>query len=488
MDKQTRTDALCRLSATELRRRIGTGEILSIDVIDACLATITDLQPALNAFTQLDPDDARRQARAIDERIASGAPPRLLEGVPVAIKDETDAAGYATTYGTPRLRTNRATQDADVVARLRSHGAVILGKTNLPELSAGVNTDNPVFGKTRNPYDTTRTVGGSSGGSAAALAAGMIPLATGSDAGGSLRIPAAFCGVASLRPTPGAVPSTTRTIGFSYNGVKGPMARSVADVALMFEAMVADGFCGDPLALDWSARSDARTPPADLVGLRIARSATLGGARVSNAVRELFDGRTRTLLGAMPWADAEPEFGDMIRSCYVTIRGVDTLAGHGPLFETTPDALPIAVRRICEEASTMSAARIAAGYREQTRLIRLAESFFDHHDLLLAPVIAAQPWSVDLPYPPELDSAPVGGFLDVIEPCCWITLLGCPVVTLPCGLDDDGLPFGIQLIGRPRSDRRLLAVATALEGRATEVFGPTEPPARAGAIARRPST
>ncbi len=318
---------LCDLEAVELRRLIGAGEISPVDLLESCIARIEAENPAVNAITATAYDRARTEARAAEAAVKRGDALGPLHGLPIGVKDLSETEGLLTTHGSPLFARHVPAADERVVAVLRRAGAIVLAKTNTPEFGAGANTRNEVFGPTRNPFDHRLTCGGSSGGSAVALACGMVPLATGSDLAGSLRTPASFCGVVGFRPTPGLVPTETRGHGWSPLSVDGPMARTVSDAALLLSAMVGDD-PRDPLSLGAAGEPFRLLDAPDLGGLAVAFTEDLGFAPVDNRVRTTFRAARRGL---------EPAFGrsvefavDMtgVDEAFTTLRAVGFVAAH----------------------------------------------------------------------------------------------------------------------------------------------------------------
>lgn len=455
-------DSLCELGAVELRRLIGSRAISPRELLEACFERIDAVNPAVNAIVSMDRAAARAQAAAAEQAVLRGDELGLLHGLPLGIKDLADTAGLRTTYGSPLFAEHVPQQDERVVAAVRAAGAIIVAKTNTPEFGAGANTRNPVFGATGNPFDPDLTCGGSSGGSAVALACGMLPLATGSDNGGSLRIPAGYCGVVGFRPSPGIVPSDTRPMGFSPLPVEGPMARSVADVCLLlagqagFDARDPFSAHGDPVRL--------LTPePVDLASLRIAWSTDLGFAPVAQAVREHFAARMQRIAACFRATEAAtPDLGDMHRT-YGVLRAeafLDRLLTH---YERDPAQLGALIRANIEEALGLSLADHARAHAAQTVACRQAAAFFQDFDLLLTPVTPVPPFPWREPYVAEIDGEPLPSYYHWLALTYGVSAIGHPACAIPCGVDDRGLPFGIQVVGPPKADRLTLAAAHALE-------------------------
>ncbi|MEL7207467.1 MAG: amidase, partial [Actinomycetota bacterium] len=357
--------------------------------------------------------------------------------------------------------------DAGIVARVRAAGGIVVGKTNIPERSIGANTVNRLFGATGNPFDVDKTCGGSSGGSAVALATEMVPLATGSDHGGSLRIPACYCGVVGHRSTPGVVPFDERTITQTFYSVQGPMARTVADTALLQAAVTNRAVTGrgvvDPMAFPLDHTAFARLDPVDPGTLRVGVSEDLGGVLVSADVRRRFRDRVERLAAAgvhcreLPLdLSAAAEVDWRLRSDVFATQYQREADGWDDGFNPN-------IRRSYEAAQANSVGDVAAARRTQTELFQHTRRFFDNVDVIVCPGVSVAPFNWRQLYPVEIDGAPVENYMAWLSLTAAITVVGHPVTALPCGVDDDGLPFGLQLIGPPFGDHRLLSVAQAIE-------------------------
>ena len=457
------------LTAVDARDRIGRGELSPVELLESCLARIDDVDPAVNALVIRADERARAEARAAAEAVArqgrsSGAGPLgALHGLPVAIKDLQATAGIRTTYGSPDFEHHVPEVDAGIVRRVRAAGGIVVGKTNIPERSIGANTVNRLFGATGNPFDTERTCGGSSGGSAVALATGMVPLATGSDHGGSLRIPACYCGVVGHRATPGVVPFEERSITQTFYSVQGPMGRTVADTALLLSVVADRDRPGDPMAFPLDSAALAELEPVDLGRLRVGVSEDLGGVLVSASIRRTFAdrlARLEPLVGSVrPVAvDLRPaaEVDWLLRSDVFVAQYHEEAQGWDERFNPN-------IRRSYESALATPMERIAAARRTQMDLYRQFQAVFDDVDVVLCPGVSVSPFPWRQLYPLEVDGAPVENYMAWLTLTAAITVIGHPVTALPCGLDEDRLPFGLQVIGPAYRDRRLLSVAAALE-------------------------
>jgi Asp-tRNA(Asn)/Glu-tRNA(Gln) amidotransferase A subunit family amidase len=458
----TAVDELCALSAVEARRRIGTKELSPVELLDACIARIERVNPAINAVTATDFGRAREAAQAAEAAVLAGEPLPLLHGLPVGVKDLQDTTGLLTTYGSPMYRDHVPAKDEAMVGRVRAAGGVIFCKTNTPEFGAGANTRNPVWGATGNPFDPMRNVGGSSGGSAAALATGMLPLATGSDTGGSLRIPAAYAGIVGFRPSPGLVPTNARQLGWSSISVPGPMARSVADVCLLLGAQAAFD-SDDPFSVPIDGASFAAPQAVDLGGLRCAVSVDLGFAPVDAAYAATFEAKVSAFGSLFRSCDrATPDFGEADR-CFEVIRAVQFVARHHETYERDPGLLGPNVRANYEQGATMSLADFAWAHVEQTRIYRRVQRFFEEYDVLITPTVPITPFPWEQLYLGEMNGERLRTYFHWLALTYGITLTGHPAASIPCGVDEQGMPFGLQIVGPHKGDRFTLGVAHALE-------------------------
>jgi amidase len=457
----TQDDSLCDLSAVEQRRRIGAGELSPVDLLTACHRRIDAVNPALNAIVAEDRAAALAEAGRAEQAVQQGADLGPLHGLPLGIKDLNETAGLRTTFGSPLYADHVPRHDEGFVARLRAAGAVIAAKTNTPEFGAGANTTNAVYGSTGNPFDPARTCAGSSGGTAVALATGMLPLGSGSDLGGSLRTPAAYCGVVGLRPTPGLVPTTRKEMAWSPLWTEGPMARSVGDIALFLQA-AAGGDARDPLS-GFAAGSDfTGLEPASLASRRVAISEDLGFAPVGSAVRKLFRQRIERLSGLVDCEAADPPLAGADR-CFEVLRAVGFLGRMKELIEKSPDKVGPNVTANVKTGLALSASDVGEALATQTRLYHRFLGFMEGYDALVCPVASVQPFDKTQLFPGEIDGRPLPSYISWIAITYGLTLVGHPVLVLPCGLDDDGLPFGLQIVGRCGGDAELLRLGLALE-------------------------
>jgi len=452
----------CDLAALEARRLIGRKRLSPIELLESCIARIEMVNGAVNAVVATCYDRARAEARDATDAVMRGDDLGPLHGLPLGVKDLNDTGGLVTTYGSPIYKDNIPEKDESLVATLRRAGAIVVGKTNTPEFGAGANTKNPVYGATRNPFDTARICGGSSGGSAVALSTSMAPLCTGSDSGGSLRIPAAFCGVVAHRSTPGLVPTEKHRMGYTTFGVQGPMGRSVDDTAHML-SVLARYDTSDPLAAPVDGSQFETVPPVDLSKLRVAVSEDLGFAIVDERIRRTFRERVG-MFGSVfkECTTRDPDLATVRRTNHV-LRALHYLARHRDHYENRRDVLGPNVVANYEMALKLDAREIAWAMEEQTRLFRNMAALFEEVDILICPTVSVPPFPVEQLYCDEVDGVKLDTYFEWLSLTWGLTIPGNPVTALPCGLDPTGTPFGIQICGPYYKDRFVLGVAKSLE-------------------------
>ena len=452
----------CDLAATEARALIGRRALSPVELVESCIARVLDVDPAVNAMVARDFTTARAAAHRAEAAMMAGDTLPALHGLPLGVKDTHAAAGMKFTQGSTIFRDRIPAEDERLVASLRQAGAIVLGKTNTPEFAAGANTRNAVYGATGNPFDPTRSAAGSSGGSAVALACGMVPLATGSDTGGSLRNPAAYNGVVGFRPSPGLVARTTHQHGWSVLSVDGPMARNVPDICLLLSAMVS-GDPRDPLAQPVSAAAYAAPAPVDLSSLRVAVTPDFGFAVTERVVAEAFAAKTAQFRHVFARADDATPDCTGADAIFGVLRAVLFLSTHLERVQTRPQDVGPNVRANVAEGLAYSAADVAQALAGQTAMFRRWQDFFRDYDVILAPAITVSPrlWT-DL-YPAEIDGRAMGSYYQWLALAYAATLVGHPAISLPVGVDARGMPFGLQIVGRRGGDAAVLAVAAALE-------------------------
>ncbi|MDN5916417.1 MAG: amidase [Pseudonocardia sp.] len=453
-------DSTARAQAAALRAK----EISARELLDLHLERIAGRNPELNAIVSLDPARARAGAAAADEVLVSGAEVGPLHGLPFAFKDIHAAAGWRTTYGSPLFAEYVSAADDLIVERIRRAGVVPIGKTNVPEFAAGSHTFNRVFGTTLNPHDPSRSAGGSSGGAACALAAGMVPLAEGSDMGGSLRNPASFCGVVGLRPSWGRVPEWPQANMWETTNVGGPMARTVGDLALLLSVLAgpdprAPHALGDP-----GATFGPPLEPAPLAGLRVALSPDLGGAFAVDAdVAAVVEAAGTALSGAGASVDGAVPDLTGADECFRTLRAWHFQARFGALLGEHPAEFKASLAANIRAGETLTGADVALAHQRRTALAHRMREFFADHDVLVLPVSQVPPFPADQEFPTTIDGRPMESYLDWMQSAYLITVTGCPAISVPFGTTPDGLPVGIQIVTRHGGDRFLLEVAAAVE-------------------------
>lgn len=453
---------ICELSAVTLRRLIGAGEVSPVELLAACRERIEQANPRLNAFVTFCWDRAEAEARAAEKQVRDGDALGPLHGLPIGIKDTMVSGGVLSTFGSPIYADNIPDADERLVAETRRAGAIVVGKTNAPEFGAGANTTNAVFGPTRNPFDTDRICGGSSGGSAVALSCDMVPLATGSDTGGSLRTPAGYCGVVGLRPSPGLVPMSRRGIGYTAISVQGPMGRDVADTALLLST-IAGADPVDPLAGPVDPADLTSLPEVDLSTLRVAVSEDLGFAPVDTSIRETFRAVIGDIRGSFATVEESTPPLKGSNEIFEVLRSMAFLVNHEAHYRDHRDKLGPNLIANMEQAASYSFADAAHAQAEQTRLYRAFVDYMDDYDILLAPTAAVPPFPVEQLYPTHINGEELRSYFHWLGLAYGLTLTSHPVITIPCGLDATGTPFGLQICGRRWGDRRLLAIAAAVE-------------------------
>ncbi len=454
---------ICDLDATELRRLIGIKALSPVELLESCLARIERVNRQVNGIVAMDEGRARREAAAAEAAVMRGDRLGPLHGLPLGIKDLVDTAGLRTTYGSPVFAQQVPERDERFVAHLRRAGAIVCWKTNTPEWGAGGNTFNPVYGVSANPFAPALTCGGSSGGSAIALATGMLPLCHGSDNAGSLRIPAAYCGVVGMRPTAGLVPSERRPTGLSHLMAEGPMARTARDTLLLLCAMAEENW-HDALA---APRDPALVPnprPLDLADLRLGYTADLGGfARIDARIRSVFDRRIAGLRGAFRSAhEGSPSFAGADR-VYEILRAVNFAGIWTARFREQPGKWGRLVGENLRDAGRFTIADVGEAHVAQTRIYQGVQDFFAEHDLLVTPTVGIAPWPKHQIYPAAVGNHVSANYFDWVRITYAITLVNHPSISIPCGVDEEGLPFGLHIVGPRHGDALVMRAAIAFE-------------------------
>jgi amidase len=476
-------DDLCFTPAVELARLLHSRELSARELLGAFLHRIHRVNPQLNAIVTLAEERATADAAKADEAAARGDTLGVLHGLPIAVKDLADTAGIRTTYGSPLFADHVPDADAPHVALLKAAGAVIIGKTNTPEFGAGSQTYNAVFGVTRNPWNTRMTPGGSSGGAAAAVAAGLLPFADGSDLAASVRNPAAMCSLVGLRTTPGTIPSG----GDFFNplSVIGPIARSAADAALLLAGLRGHDPAlplarpgTDPAA---SSAGVASSAVDGVAGLRVAWSADLGGLPVEPEVARVL-ARVRDALAAAGAVivDAEPDLADA-DEVFLVLRAVMMAGRYGALLETARDQLKDTLIWNIEQGLALTGAKVGAAQRRHSEIFGRMKAFLTGYDVLATPTVQVAPFPVEQEWVTSINGVPQDTYIDWLRTCSRITVTGHPAVSVPAGFTADGLPVGLQLVSRYGADDGLLSIARAVVG---VIFpDPPRPPGMKGSQA-----
>jgi len=457
--------------ASELRSLVASRQVSAVEVVEAALARVEAVNATINAVVTINPR-ALDEAREVDRRIVAGESPGLLCGLPVGIKDVTPVKSLRTTYGSPIYADNVPGEDAVPVQRLRTAGAIVLGKTNCPEFAAGGNTFNEVFGRTRNPWNTARSAGGSTGGGAAALATGMIALAEGTDLGGSLRIPASFCGIVGLRPSVGLVPTWPTDWAWDTLQVTGPMARTAEDVALMLQAMAGPSEWTPLRQPAWERDFVAAVRAGISRGARIAYVADPARIGVDPGVERRCRDAAFSLAAA---AGATVEEVDLDlsagRKAFLALRGLWFVTHMASRMEHAERFGPNVGNNV-RAGLKLTVPDIAIAEQERNRIWERFRELFTRVDYLLTPCMAVPPFPVEQNYPDSIAGRPMETYVDWIAPTFVLSLTALPIASVPCGLDAEGLPVGLQIVGRPSDEESVLALAAVVQ-RANPIGLPT---------------
>ena len=453
---------LIEQTAVELRRLIGSKAVSPVELLEACIARIERVNPFINAVTATCFERARAEARAAESAVMRGDALGLLHGLPLGVKDLEPTEGLLTTWGSAIFRDHVPQEDIELVARLRRAGAIVAGKTNVPEMGAGANSRNEVWGATGNPFNPNLNAGGSSGGSAAALACDMLPVCTGSDTGGSLRIPAAKCGVVGFRPSPGIVPSVRKLLGWTPISVVGPMGRTVEDACLQMAAS-AGMHAGDPLSYPLDPLGFLNPAGIDLSNLRVAWTEDFGTCAVDEGIRTTM----RSKIGAMQHLfkrcdKIELDLGEAHR-CFDVLRAEAFVAGMHAAYQRDPASLGPNSRANYEMGAQMSLLDSAWAQAEQTRLIKRFQAAFADYDLILSPTTPVSPFPWTQLYADTINGEKQANYYRWLALTYVVTLTTHPALALPCGLDHAGMPFGLQIVGAFRADHQVLGAAHAME-------------------------
>lgn len=457
---QDEINELCRLTATEAVGLLRKGELTPAELVDASIERIETVDGEVNALPIHRFEQARKDAQNFDLKAHQGNPKSLC-GLPIAVKDYNDVKGVVTTYGSPIFADNVAGASDATVRQLEENGAITVAKSNVPEWAGG-NTFNPVFGASRNPWDLQMSVGGSSGGSAAALASGQVWLATGNDLGGSLRTPAAFNGIVGLRPGPGRVPRGTRLPSMDTLWVEGPMARNVSDLALMLDAGVGQQI-DDPLSFDQSSVSFVDMLNGGELPSRVAFSPDLGIVSMEKEIASVAGNAAKIFadMGADVTGDI-PDFTGVL-DAFQTHRAVLFATLMEPILAQHRDRIAPEIIGNIERGLNIKPSQIFEAERVRCDLYQKMMAFFETHDVLICPAASIAPFPVEQRYVEEIDGKPCETYIDWFSITFALTMTACPTMSVPCGFTADGLPVGVQLVGRPRGEAALLRAAKHFE-------------------------
>lgn len=458
----TLTSEICFLTATNLAEKIRSKQLSCLEVMQAHLTQIERVNCKVNAIVTIVADAALEQARKADEALSQGQQIGPLHGLPVAHKDLVPTRGVRTTFGSPIYADHIPDEDGLIIQRLRDAGAIMVGKTNVPEFGAGSHTFNNVFGATLNPYDTSKTCGGSSGGAAVALACGMVPIADGSDTGGSLRNPANFCNVVGFRTAPGRVPFWPTDVAWFPISVQGPMARTVQDTALMLSA-IAGPDRRAPISLGDSGDIFRQSLERTFDGARIAWSRDLGGLPVDPRVSNVLDARKSVFedLGFVVTNDV-PDFSDA-DEVFKVWRAWAMELKFAELLETRRDQIKDTVIWNVERGMELTGPQLGRAERKHTAVYQRVREFMEHYEYLIMPVSQVPPFDINTEYPTQIAGTDMETYIDWMKSCYFITVTGLPAISVPAGFTEDGLPVGVQIVGRHHDEFGVLQVAHAFE-------------------------
>ena len=461
-DVASSTSDICWLSAREMERLIRSKKLSAREALDAHLKQIARVNPKVNAIVTLVPEMAQEAAKRADEAQAHGAMLGPLHGLPIAHKDLVETKGIRTTFGSPLFRDYVPKEDALIVQRIKRAGAIALGKTNAPEFGAGSQTFNTIFGATHNPYDLGKTCGGSSGGAAVSLACGMIPIADGSDTGGSLRNPAAFCNIVGFRPSPGRVPNPKAAFAWSTLTTSGPMARSVSDLALLLSA-IAGPDPRAPLSLPEPGETFNRPLDRKFNGVRVAWFKDLGGLPFDPRVRSVVDSQRQTFesLGCIV-EQAEPDFTGA-EFAFMTLRALASSHAQGQRLRAHPDAYKATLRQEIEEGLRLTGSDVARAETLHGQVWRNFQAFLEKYKFFVLPTTQVPPFDVKQEFPTEINGVKMGTYIDWMKACWYISIVGNPAISVPAGFTPEGLPVGLQIVGRYDADFSVLQMAYAFE-------------------------
>ena len=456
------SSSICFMSALEMARLIRTKKLSAREALALHLKQIELVNPKVNAIVTLVAEMAQAAATKADEMQARRQTLGSLHGLPVAHKDLLETRGIRTTFGSPLYQNYVPTEDDLVVERIARAGGITIGKTNTPEFGAGSQTFNKVFGATKNPYDPTKTCGGSSGGAAVALACGLVPVATGSDTGGSLRNPAAFCNVVGFRPSIGRVPNPKAAFGWSTLSTSGCLGRSAADLAFVLST-IAGPDPRAPLSINEAGERFARPLDRSFKGVRIAWFNDLGGVPFDTRVRTIVDGHRKTFesLGCIV-EQAEPDFGPA-EIAFRRLRAWNSANTYGARLREHPEAFKDTLRQEIEEGLRLTGMDLAAAETAHSQLWRRFQAFLEKYEYFVLPTTQLPPFDINIPYPTEIAGVKFDSYIDWMKSCWYISATGNPAASVPGGFTTEGLPVGVQIVGRDKEDFSVLQLAHAFE-------------------------
>ncbi|HEV3481011.1 MAG TPA: amidase [Candidatus Acidoferrales bacterium] len=462
LEAQAPASSICLMGAVEMARLIRTKKLSAREALAAHLKQIERVNPKVNAIVTLVPEMAADAAAKADEMQAHKEALGPLHGLPVAHKDLLETRGIRTTFGSPLYKDYVPTEDDIVVDRMRRAGAIIVGKTNTPEFGAGSQTFNKVFGATYNPYDVSKTCGGSSGGAAVALACGLAPVATGSDTGGSLRNPAAFCNVVGFRPSIGRVPNPKAAFAWSTLSTSGCLGRSVADLAFALST-IAGPDSRAPLSINEPGERFAHPLDRDFKGVRVAWFNDLGGVPFDPRVRSVVDGHRRTFesLGCVV-EQAEPDFAPA-EIAFRILRAWNSASNHGEQLREHPDAFKDTLKNEIEEGLRLTGMDVARAETVHGQLWRRFQAFLEEYEYFVLPTTQLPAFDVNTEYPTEIAGVKLDNYIDWMKSCWYISATGNPAASVPAGFTPEGLPVGLQIVGRNQKDFSVLQMAHAFE-------------------------
>jgi amidase len=449
---------ICFTPARKLASLLLKRKISAVEVVSAFIAQVERVNPKVNAIVTFLPEQALKAAKAIDRKRQKS----LFAGLPIAYKDNVQTRGIRTTFGSPIFENNIPGENHLLVERLSAAGAITLGKTNLPEFAAGSQTFNAVFGATRNPYDVSKTCGGSSGGAAVAVATGMLPFADGGDLAASLRNPANYCNVVALRPTPGRVPSWPAPNAWNTLSVLGPVARTVEDAAFLLSAMAGPDL-RSPVSIAEPGTLFLKSLKRNFRKARIAWSRDLGGLPMDPRVTAVL-AKQRGVFSALGCVveDAEPDFSGA-KEAFEALRALGFLQSYGELYRTRRGDLKDDVAWNIEQGMRLSAEQIARATAARSELYRRMRAFLEKYEFLVCPVNQLPPYPVETEWPRQIAGVKMENYLDWMKSCYYVTITSHPAISVPGGFTPEGLPVGIQIVGRYRDDFGVLQLAHAFE-------------------------